>query len=90
MEVGLSYVKTGADGRHAVRRGIAARENFIRNCTGPMTQKTIYLLDEPTVGLHFEDVRKLIRSFEQIGRTRQHGRADRTQLGRDQVGGLSA
>jgi excinuclease ABC subunit A len=31
-----------------------------------MTQKTIYLLDEPTVGLHFEDVRKLIEVLQKL------------------------
>ncbi len=31
-----------------------------------MTQKTIYLLDEPTVGLHFEDVKKLIEVLNKL------------------------
>lgn len=32
----------------------------------PMTQKTIYLLDEPTVGLHFEDVNRLIKVLNKL------------------------
>jgi excinuclease ABC subunit A len=31
-----------------------------------MTQKTIYLLDEPTVGLHFEDVKRLIQVLNKL------------------------
>jgi len=34
----------------------------------PMTMKTIYLLDEPTVGLHYEDVRKLIEILQELVR----------------------
>jgi excinuclease ABC subunit A len=34
----------------------------------PITMKTLYLLDEPTVGLHYEDVRKLIEILQELVR----------------------
>ncbi|MEO6536873.1 MAG: excinuclease ABC subunit A, partial [Candidatus Paceibacterota bacterium] len=34
----------------------------------PVTMKTLYLLDEPTVGLHYEDVRKLIEILQELVR----------------------
>jgi len=32
----------------------------------PHTQKTMYLLDEPTIGLHYEDVKRLIKILQQL------------------------
>ena len=55
----------GAIGNNALRRRSAAREDFLE-LYRPHVEKTIYLLDEPTVGLHYEDVRKLIEILDRL------------------------
>ncbi len=58
-EVGLSYLKLGQSAT-TLSGGEAQRVKISAELYRPHLQKTIYLLDEPTVGLHYEDVRKLI------------------------------
>ena len=53
-DVGLGYVRLGQSGGEAQRVKLAT--DLQRRSTG----RTIYVLDEPTTGLHFEDVRKLL------------------------------
>ncbi len=59
MQVGLSYLKLG-QAATTLSGGEAQRVKISSELYRPHTERTIYLLDEPTVGLHFEDVRKLI------------------------------
>ena len=58
-EVGLGYLKLGQSAT-TLSGGEAQRVKISAELYKPHLQKTIYLLDEPTVGLHYEDVRKLI------------------------------
>ncbi|MBI2096354.1 MAG: excinuclease ABC subunit UvrA [Candidatus Taylorbacteria bacterium] len=58
-EVGLSYLTLGQPAT-TLSGGEAERIKISSELYRPHTQKTIYLLDEPTIGLHYEDVRKLI------------------------------
>ncbi|MCD8563783.1 MAG: excinuclease ABC subunit UvrA [Candidatus Pacebacteria bacterium] len=59
LETGLSYLKLGQPA-NTLSGGESQRVKISSELYRPMTQKTIYLLDEPTVGLHFADVAKLI------------------------------
>ena len=58
-DVGLSYIKLGQPST-TLSGGEAQRVKISSELYRPNTRKTIYLLDEPTVGLHYEDVSKLI------------------------------
>jgi len=58
-DVGLGYLKLGQSAT-TLSGGEAQRVKISSELYRPHLQKTIYLLDEPTVGLHYEDVRKLI------------------------------
>ncbi len=59
QEVGLGYLKLGQSAT-TLSGGEAQRVKISSELYKPHLQKTIYLLDEPTVGLHYEDVQKLI------------------------------
>jgi excinuclease ABC subunit A len=58
-EVGLGYLRLGQSAT-TLSGGEAQRVKISAELYRPHLQKTIYLLDEPTVGLHYEDVSKLI------------------------------
>ena len=57
--MGLGYLKLGQSAT-TLSGGEAQRVKISAELYKPHLQKTIYLLDEPTVGLHYEDVQKLI------------------------------
>ncbi len=59
MEVGLGYLELGQSAT-TLSGGEAQRVKISAELYKPHLQRTIYLLDEPTVGLHYEDVQKLI------------------------------
>jgi excinuclease ABC subunit A len=59
IDVGLSYLRIGQSAT-TLSGGEAQRIKISSELYRPHTEKSIYLLDEPTVGLHFEDVKKLI------------------------------
>ena len=59
MDVGLGYVKLGQSAT-TLSGGEAQRVKISTELYKPYWEKTIYLLDEPTVGLHYDDVAKLL------------------------------
>ncbi len=65
MEVGLGYVKLG-QAATTLSGGEAQRVKISSELYRAHLQKTIYLLDEPTVGLHYEDVKKLIEILQRL------------------------
>jgi len=64
-EVGLGYVKLGQSAT-TLSGGEAQRVKISSELYRAHMQKTIYLLDEPTVGLHYEDVKKLIEILQRL------------------------
>lgn len=66
-EVGLGYLQLGQSAT-TLSGGEAQRVKISSELYKPHLQKTIYLLDEPTVGLHYEDVQKLIDILNRLVR----------------------
>ena len=64
-EVGLGYLKLGQSAT-TLSGGEAQRVKISAELYRPYAERTIYLLDEPTVGLHYEDVRKLIEILQKL------------------------
>ncbi len=64
-DVGLSYLKLGHSST-TLSGGEAQRIKLATELSRRSTGKTIYILDEPTTGLHFEDVRKLIDILQRL------------------------
>ncbi len=64
-EVGLGYLKLGQSAT-TLSGGEAQRVKISSELYRPHVERTIYLLDEPTVGLHYEDVRKLIEILQKL------------------------
>ncbi|MEK7638638.1 MAG: excinuclease ABC subunit UvrA [Patescibacteria group bacterium] len=65
LDVGLGYLELGQSAT-TLSGGEAQRVKIASELYRPHTQKTMYLLDEPTIGLHYEDVRKLIEILQQL------------------------
>ena len=63
--VGLDYVKLGQSAT-TLSGGEAQRIKLTRELAKRATGKTLYLLDEPTTGLHFDDTRKLIQVLDDL------------------------
>jgi excinuclease ABC subunit A len=64
-EVGLGYLQLGQSAT-TLSGGEAQRVKISSELYRPHVQKTIYLLDEPTIGLHYDDVRKLIEILQRL------------------------
>lgn len=65
LDVGLGYLKLGQSAT-TLSGGEAQRVKIAAELFRPHTQKTIYLLDEPTIGLHYDDVQKLIEILQHL------------------------
>lgn len=65
LDVGLGYLELGQSAT-TLSGGEAQRVKIASELYRPHTQKTIYLLDEPTIGLHYEDVKKLIEILQRL------------------------
>ncbi|KTR84959.1 excinuclease ABC subunit A [Novosphingobium barchaimii] len=64
-EVGLGYVKVGQQAT-TLSGGEAQRVKLAKELARRSTGQTLYILDEPTTGLHFEDVRKLLEVLQRL------------------------
>ena len=70
-EVGLGYIRLGHrrrrfPGGEAQRVKLASHLANIRTAGGKRGKRVLYILDEPTTGLHFEDISKLLAAFRKL------------------------
>jgi excinuclease ABC subunit A len=69
LDVGLSYIRLGQNAT-TLSGGEAQRVKLSRELSKRDTGKTLYILDEPTTGLHFHDIQQLLLVLHRL---RDHG-----------------
>ncbi len=69
MDVGLAYIKLGQNAT-TLSGGEAQRVKLSKELSKRDTGKTLYILDEPTTGLHFHDIKQLLHVLHRL---RDHG-----------------
>ena len=65
LRVGLGYIKIGQSAT-TLSGGEAQRVKLSKELSRRATGKTLYILDEPTTGLHFDDIRKLLEVLQAL------------------------
>jgi excinuclease ABC subunit A len=64
-EVGLGYLELGQSAT-TLSGGEAQRIKLARELVAPLGKKSFYMLDEPTVGLHYEDIKMLLKVLNKL------------------------
>ena len=64
-EIGLGYVRLGQPAT-TLSGGEAQRIKIASHLSSRKTDRTLYILDEPTTGLHFDDIAKLLGAFRRL------------------------
>ena len=82
-EVGLGYIKMGQPAT-TLSGGEAQRVKLATELSRRSTGRTFYVLDEPTTGLHFADIHKLLEVLQRLVQTGNTRARDRAQPRRDQ------
>jgi len=82
VEVGLSYITLGQNAT-TLSGGEAQRVKLAKELSKRDTGKTLYILDEPTTGLHFHDIKAIVDRVAYPARSRQYRDRHRAQSGCD-------
>ncbi len=86
-EIGLGYLRLGQPAT-TLSGGEAQRIKIAAHLSSHGGERLLYILDEPTTGLHFDDIAKLLTAFKKLLEAGQHAARHRAQPRRHQDGGL--